>query len=98
MNDGTVYVVTDKRPLTADHIRAALFSRPRRRNQGFDEREVRDFLEYVAAAIAFRDHQLAALIEENALIKRSLRQWQSERFDEYMASLYAEKAGRHVAR
>jgi len=97
MTDGTIYVSTDKQPLSVGHIRNAVFSRPRRRSQGLDEREVRDFLEYVVAALAFRDHQLAALIEENALIKAALRQWQTERFDEYMTSLYAQKGGRHVA-
>jgi DivIVA domain-containing protein len=96
MSDGTIYVATDRKPLNAEYIRNVAFSQPRRRKDGLDEHEVRSFLEYLAAALEFRDRQLAALIHENIQIKSALRQWQAARFDEDMAALYSQRGGRHA--
>ncbi len=72
--NGGWYRSASCRPLTVGQIREQQFHNVRR---GLDPAEVHAFLHRVAGDLAAARRELALTREENARIKRALRNWQS---------------------
>ncbi|MCZ7375957.1 MULTISPECIES: DivIVA domain-containing protein [Micromonospora] len=77
MTRGTLYDGTRLARLHPSQVRDRQFSTVGFGRRGLDPREVRRFLHRVALELATLHHDVARLGEENARIKRALRDWQS---------------------
>ncbi|MGC4807466.1 DivIVA domain-containing protein [Micromonospora sp. DT233] len=78
MTRGTVYGGgTPPVRLHPRHVRDRQFSAVGFGRRGLDPREVRRFLHRVALELAALNQEVARLGEENARVKRALREWHS---------------------
>ena len=62
--------------LCPEHIRALRFRRTRLARRGLDEDQVYGFVRLVVDELTARDAAEAGLREENARLKKALREWQ----------------------
>ncbi|PWR05843.1 hypothetical protein DKT68_24810 [Micromonospora acroterricola] len=77
MTRGTLYDGTRLARLHPSQVRDRQFTAVGFGRRGLDPREVRRFLHRVALDLTTLHHDLARLSEENARVKRALRDWQS---------------------
>ncbi|MGW5556798.1 DivIVA domain-containing protein [Micromonospora sp. NPDC003944] len=77
MTRGTLYDGTRLARLHPSQVRDRQFTIVGFGRRGLDAGEVRRFLHRVALDLATLHHDVARLSEENARVKRALRDWQS---------------------
>ncbi|MFF3869142.1 DivIVA domain-containing protein [Micromonospora sp. NPDC001898] len=76
MTRGTVYGGAPPLRLHPRHVRDRQFAAVGFGRRGLDPREVRRFLHRVALELAALNQDVTRLSEENARLKRALRDWQ----------------------